>query len=232
MKNLMFILFITCGMLLDSTELTSQTERNIELLDFASNKLINVHIKEDWATQKIVLTNWNNSFYDTIEVCDVQEIDTMYIVLSRFLIISYRINGGSGEHLRYSKIFSARKGTLFESLSLLTRHESYSFDGILQRGYNVTFTIKKIKDYYYLSLLEEEKKSNKIIFNKTFKISLNMDSMAFYSSLVERNKAICIEKKSEKCNNDIFRVCLRKESYVFYRKKWYQQDLKGCFYRI
>ncbi len=232
MRKLLFILFIAFGMWFDSTELFSQTERNIELLDFASNRSVGVNVREDWASQNIVLTNRDHNVFDTIKICDVQEIDTMYIVLNRFLIISYRFNGGSGEHLRHTKIFTVKNATLFESLSLLTRHESFSSDGILQRGYSVSFTINKLNNDYCISLIEDERKSQKSIFSKLFKLSLNMDFMVFYSSIVERNKTICIDEKSIKANTNFFRVCLRKESYIFYRKGWYQQGRKGCFYRI
>lgn len=232
MRKLLFILLIAFGMWFDSTESFSQTERNIELLDFASNRSVGVNVKEDLASQNIVLTNREHNVFDTIKICDVQEIDTMYIVLNRFLIISYRFNGGTGEHLRYTKIFTVKNAALIESLSLLTRHQSFSSDGILQRGYSVSFTINKFKNDYYISLIEEERKSQKSIFNKLFKLSLNMDFMVFYSSIVERNKTICIDENSIKSNNNSFRVYLKKESYIFYRKGWYQQGRKGCFYRI
>jgi len=232
MRKLLFILLIAFGMWFDSTESFSQTERNIELLDFASNRSVGVNVREDLASQNIVLTNREHNVFDTIKICDVQEIDTMYIVLNRFLIISYRFNGGTGEHLRHTKIFTVKNAALIESLSLLTRHQSFSSDGILQRGYSVSFTINKFKNDYYISLIEEERKSQKSIFNKLFKLSLNMDFMVFYSSIVERNKTICIDENSIKANNNSFRVCLKKESYIFYRKGWYQQGRKGCFYRI
>lgn len=232
MRKLLFISLIVFGMWFDSTELFSQTERNIELLDFASNRTVGVNVREDLASQNIVLTNRNHNVFDTIKICDVQEIDTMYIVLNRFLIISYRFNGGSGEHLRHTKIFTVKNAALFESLSLLTSHQSFSSDGILQRGYSVSFTINKFKNDYYISLIEEERKSQKSIFSKLFKLSLNMDFMVFYSSIVERNKTICIDENSIKANNNSFRACLKKESYIFHRKGWYQQGRKGCFYRI
>lgn len=232
MRKLLFILLIAFGMWFDSIEVFSQTERNIELLDFASNRSVGVNVREDLASQNIVLTNREHNVFETIKICDVQEIDTMYIVLNRFLIISYRFNGGTGEHLRHTKIFTVKNAALIESLSLLTRHQSFSSDGILQRGYSVSFTINKFKNDYYISLIEEERKSEKSIFSKLFKLSLNMDFMVFYSSIVERNKTICIDENSIKANNNSFRVCLKKESYIFYRKGWYQQGRKGCFYRI
>lgn len=179
MRKLLFILLIAFGMWFDSIEVFSQTERNIELLDFASNRSVGVNVREDLASQNIVLTNREHNVFETIKICDVQEIDTMYIVLNRFLIISYRFNGGTGEHLRHTKIFTVKNAALIESLSLLTRHQSFSSDGILQRGYSVSFTINKFKNDYYISLIEEERKSEKSIFSKLFKLSLNMDFMVF-----------------------------------------------------
>lgn len=232
MKKLLFVLLIALGIWFDSTEVFSQTERIIELLDFDSNKPVGVNVKEECPSQTIVLTNRGHHILDTIKICNAKEIDTLYIALKRFLAISYRSYGGSGEHLRYTKIFVIKNATLYEGLTLLTRHESFSPDGILQRGYSVSFTINKLKNDYFISLIEEEKKWQKAIFRKQFKLSLNLDFMAFSSSMVGQNNAIRIDEKSVKSNNDILRVRLRKESYIFYRKGWYQQSRKGSFYRI
>lgn len=232
MKKLLIFFLMTFGMELCSSALFCQIERNIELFDFSNNKSLSVNLKEDWGSQNVILTSQVDDIFDTIKICNVQEIDSIFVDLKKFLIISYRLNGGSGEHLRNTKFFTIKEGILFESLTLLTIHNSFSSDGIQQKGYNVTFTIKKSNNNYCIYLIEEEKRGQKSIFSKEIKLLLNIKSMIFYSTIVKRYKTICIDEKFIKANNDIFRVDLRKEFYVFYRNGWYQQGRKGCFYRI
>lgn len=232
MRKSFIKLFIIICIGLCSIKSFSQNQKTIEFRDLIDNGFVEINIQEDWNSQNIILTSKTKNVCDIVKVNNVQEIDTIYLVMERFLVVKYRVRGGSGEHLRYAKIFTLKEGNIYESLSLLIRHDSFSSNGDLQREYKLIFTINKLNEFYSLSLTEEEKKLGKPILSKTIRLNFDLDYMIFYTNKIKTGKTICIENKLIKSNCVFFKVDLRKQSFIFNKKMWYQEDEKGCFYRM
>lgn len=230
-KILIIIFLVVFSTGFCSVRLYSQTNKNITLLSFINNKTENVNIQEDWANQKTTLTTRYHGAFYKLEINNVQQIDTIYVLLKRFLIVNYTVRGGSGEHLRYTRFFILKNGILSESLSLLTNQKSYSPTGTLMYGYKVAFSIVKYDNQYLISL-KEKWRNRKSISDKQCKLLLDLKSMVFYSSVIKRGQSICIDSKTFKADNNIFKVSLGQESYVYYGKNWYEQGQNGCFYKF
>jgi hypothetical protein len=202
----------------------------MKVLDFMNRERQEIRIKEDWANKKVYLINSNKNAIDSLEVNDVAEIDTAIVLFDSFIIIEYRCNGGSGVHLRLSKLFCINNGHIYEPLSLLTQQESYSSDGELQEKYWVDIHLKFAKNKYRAILIENEKNNNGDVFKKDHKILFDQKEMIFFS---QRKRSSNISFCSLQPHRKVayYQISLKKENYINYEGIWYKKGAK-CYKRM
>lgn len=230
MKYLINFYILIISLIYPFKQVYCQIDKKIMLLDFSKKEWKEVNIKEDWANQKVYLISYNKNTTDSIEVNNVAEIETTIVFFDRFLKIEYRCNGGSGVHLKRSKIFCLKNGHIYESLSLLTHQESYSSDGAMQEKYwvNILPTFTKSK---YCALLTEnmkDKKSNLLM--KNYTIQFDQEDMIFFSKK-NKSKSIFFCPSQLQRKVAYYLISLKKETYINFEGIWYQKGLK-CYKKM
>ncbi|MCK9321053.1 MAG: hypothetical protein M0P32_03500, partial [Bacteroidales bacterium] len=91
MRKSFIKLFIIICIGLCSIKSFSQNQKTIELRDLIDNGFVEINIQEDWNSQNIILTSKTKNVCDIVKVNNVQEIDTIYLVMERFLVVKYRV---------------------------------------------------------------------------------------------------------------------------------------------
>lgn len=230
MKNLLCFFIHTISLICSFNLSFGQVDTTMKLLDFSNKERREIRIKEDWANQKIFLISFNNNSSDSLEVNDVAEIDTVISLLSSFIRIDFRYNGGSGVHLRVSKLFCLNKGQIYESLSLLTRQESYSSDGVLQEKYWVDIQLSFSKRKIIAILTENEQDKNGNVWKKDSEVLLHHKDLIFFSKRkMPTNLSFCKSMPQRKVA--YYLLSLKKETYINYEGFWYIEGAK-CYIRI
>jgi hypothetical protein len=207
-----------------------QEVRNFKVIDISSKDLRNIIIKEDWDNDRVYLINEYKGTADTIKINEAAEIDTVKVILDKFLEVVYRVRGGSGEHIRSTKVFCVSKGLLKESLSLLTVSKSYSSNGNLQESYLVKIKLSYKNGSYYADLTESRRTLSKKVIKKNYHLQFGLIDMVFFSKKVRDNSAtICNEKN--KGIKEYYSISLHTSSYINYNNTWYQRGQR-CYIKI
>ncbi len=230
MKYLIYFWILAISLIYPFKLSYGQIDKKMKLLDFSNGGWQEIQIKEDWANQKAYLINSNKNATDSLEVNDVAEIDTVIVLLDRFMKVDYRCSGGSGVHLRLSKLFCINDNHIFEPLSLLTKQESYSPDGELQEKYWVNILLKFAKNKYSAILVENEQDKNGNVLKKDYNVLFDQEEMIFFS---QRKRSSNISFCSLQPQRKIvyYLISLKKETYINYEGIWYKKGAK-CYKRI
>lgn len=222
------ILFLFFTLLLKPSY--GQINKEIKLMDFSSTIWQEVQIQEDWANHKTFLIGSFINGIDSFEVNNVVEIDTIYVLQDKFLRIDFRGRGGSGVHIRLTKLFCVNNNQFYEPLSLLTRQKSYSSDGILEENYWIDILFKFSKNKYYLLLDENEQSTDHKIINNHYDLLFDQKEMIFYSQKKKSTQVIFCSMKPQRAIT-FYRISLLRETYINYNGIWYQKGVK-CYERM
>jgi hypothetical protein len=230
MKYLIYFCILAISLIYPFKLSYGQIDKKMKLLDFSNREWQEIRIKEDWANQKAYLISSNKNATDSLEVNDVAEIDTAIVLFDSFIRIGYRCNGGSGVHLRLSKVFCINNGHICEPLSLLTQQESYSSDGELQEKYWVDILFKFAKNKYSAILTENEQDKNGNVLKKDYNVLLDQEDMIFFSQR-ERSSNISFCSLQPQRKVAYYLISLKKETYINYEGIWYKKGAK-CYKRM
>jgi hypothetical protein len=230
MKNLMYFCIFTISLMYPFKPSYGQIDKKMKLLDFSNSEWQEIRIKEDWANQRAYLISTNKNTTDSLEVCDMTEIDTVIVLFNRFLRIDYKCSGGSGVHLRRSKLFCINSGHVYEPISLLIKHESYSPDGELQEKYWVDILLKFAKNKYSAILTENEQDNKGYISKKDYNVLFDQESLVFFSQKKKLfNISFCPLQPQRKIAYHL--IALKKATYINYDGIWYQKGAK-CYIKM
>ena len=230
MKNFIYFCILTCSLIFPFKLSFGQIDKKVKLLDFSNSKLQEIRIKEDWANHKAYLISSNKNVTDSLEVNNVVEIDTVIVLFDRFMKVDYRCSGGSGVHLRLSKLFCINSNHIYEPLSLLTKQESYSPDGKLQEKYWVDIMLKFAKNKYSVVLTENEQDKSRNVLRKDYNVLFDQTDMVFSSGKRKSsNISFCQLQPQREIAYHL--ISLKKETYINYEGIWYQKGVK-CYKKM
>jgi len=230
MKYLMYFCILTISLIYPFKPSYGQIDKKMKLLDFSNNEWQEIQIKEDWANQKVYLISTNKNTTDSLEVSDMTEIDTVIVFFNRFIRIDYKYSGGSGVHLRRSKLFCINSSHVYEPLSLLIKQESYSPDGELQEKYWVDILLKFAKNKYSAILTENKQDKKRYISKKDYNVLFDQKNLVFFSQKKKpSNIFFCPLQPQRKIAYHL--ISLKQETYIYYEGIWYQKGVK-CYKRM
>jgi hypothetical protein len=196
--------------------------RNVE--DMTDRQVKNIEVKEDWKNEKIYLIK----AVDTLTIDEAVEVDTVKVSLGKFLEVVYRVRGGSGEHLRVTKVVCVNNNHFGQSLSLETLNEEYSAKGTLKKRYSLDVNIFFNKGTYIARLTETIKTVNGG--KKIYPLHFDPEFRVFCSSRVkDRALAICDDKTMG--TKVYHKVNLSRLVYVYYQNCWYQKGA-DCYIKM
>jgi hypothetical protein len=230
MKGFIFISIILFCFTLFLKPSYGQINIDISLMDFSSTILHKLQIKEDWVNQQTFLILSFIDGIDTLEVKNVVEIDTFYVLQDRFLRIDFRGRGGSGVHVRFSKLFCVDKYQIYESLSLLTKQKSYATDGALKQYYWIDILLKFSKNKYSLIVYENEQGEDQSFINNRYNLLFDKKGMIFYSNK-KKSSQINFCSLKPPATITFYLIALLKETYINYNGIWYQKGVR-CYERM
>jgi hypothetical protein len=205
-----------------------QDLRSAKVIDIMTNKNKTIIIKEDWEKEVIYLIN-SSIKPDTLVIEGAIELDTIKIRLNQFLEIIYRVRGGSGEHLRFTKVFCVNNDKLKESLSLLTSHKSYSSKGVIQEDYSVKVNLS-YRDGKFIANLSEKAKSHNRPVKTNYSLHFEKEKQIFFSQR-HNDDVVSLCDGPIKGVKGFYSISLLKESYIYYQNSWYHLGAE-CYIKI
>jgi len=221
-KNIKLILLLV---LFPIKFLSSQPDSNIAILDFNNVKQV-LNVKEIWSEEACILS-LKGSEGDILKVSGVSEIINKQVLADKFLKIEFRIRGGTGIHLRITKLFSVKKNRIYQVLSLLTQYQYQSLGGNENENYGVKFSLLHNRA---LKIILTESGENlegiKQKWSKQFTLSFDSLNMVFYNKIKYSTQVKTCDSIQKKSN--IYAVELKNEKYFSLSNRWFQL-VENCY---
>ena len=195
-----------------------QLDSSFSVVDFNNQRQV-IKVKENWPQNRCFII-LESAKKDTFQVNDVSEIVSKNIIMKKFLQIEFRIRGGSGIHLRVTKLFLIKNNKIFQALSLQTTYRYASVNRSENESYAVKFIPIQTNTGFKLKLIESGKNldANKIQWTKQFTLLFDAANMVFYNK-IEPKVRICKESQTKE---KVFSVQLQYEKYIFLSNEWFQ----------
>ncbi len=204
----------------------SQLDSNFVIFDFNNVKQV-LNIKEAWSKDQCILSI-KSIKPDTLKVNGVAEIINKQILFRKFLQIEFRIRGGSGIHLRVTKLFSIKNDKIYQTLSLLTTYEYTSINKNDNENYSVKFTLFHDNIAYKIGLIESAGNLDRIKkkWSKQFALFFDSQNMVFYNKKISESKVKLCNSMLDKTG--LYAIELKSEKYINLNNTWYRMR-QDCY---